>query len=55
MGWLSKIKKAISVAVEVAPSLPIPQKAKNVVAKAGHAEQDVEDIIREVKPPKPAA
>ena len=58
MGIWSKIKKAIAVAVEVAPALPIPDKAKRIVAKVGHAESDVEAIVEEVKPrtpPKPSA
>lgn len=57
MGFWSKVKKAITVAVEVAPVLPIPEKAKRIVSKVGHAESDVEAIVEDVKPkkkPKPS-
>lgn len=55
MSLWSKVKKAISVAVEIAPVLPIPAKAKKVVAGVGKVEADVEAVIADVKPPKPAA
>lgn len=55
MGFWSKVAKAINVAVAVAPALPISEKSKRVVQKVGETEQDVEAIVREVKPPKPAA
>lgn len=55
MGIWSKVKKAIAVATTVAPILPIPAKAKRIIAKVGETEEDVEAIVHEVKPatPKP--
>lgn len=50
MGFWSKAKKGIDVAKTIAPLLPIPAKAKRIVAKVGEAEEDVEAIVDEVKP-----
>lgn len=55
MGWLSKLKKALTVAETVAPLLPVPDRVKQGVAKAGEIERDAEDLAKIVKPPKPAA
>lgn len=55
MGLLSTLKKALAVAVTIAPTLPIPDKAKRVIAKVGETEQDVAAIVDEIKPRKPAA
>lgn len=55
MGFWSKVKKGIAVATTVAPMLPIPAKFKRIVAKVGETEEDVEAIVDEVKPAKPAA
>jgi hypothetical protein len=55
MGIWSKLKKAVAIAVEVAPSLPIPDKAKKITADVGKVESDVEALVQDVHPPKPAA
>jgi hypothetical protein len=55
MGFWSKVKKSIATATTIAPYLPIPAKAKRVIAKVGETEEDVEAIVHEVKPAKPAA
>lgn len=64
MGFWKKLagglRKGIGVAVEVAPVLPIPEKAKRIVLKVGETERDVEAIADEFKkgpstPTKPAA
>jgi len=54
VGWLKKLGKAWEVVKASAPVLPIPDKAKNVIAKGGEIEQDVTDVIRQVKPTGPA-
>lgn len=57
MGFWSKFGKGLvqawNTAKEVAPVLPIPDKAKRVIAKGGEVEDDVKAIIQEVKPPTP--
>lgn len=55
MGWLKKLGQVWSVTKQVAPILPIPQKVKVVIQKGGEVEDDIKEIVREVKPPKPAA
>lgn len=53
MGIWSKLKKALTVTTMIAPALPIPDKAKKVIAKTGEIEQDAEDLVRELKKPAP--
>lgn len=55
MGWLKKIKQGWSIAKQVAPMLPIPNKAKIVIQKGGEVEDDIKAIVDEVKPRKPPA
>lgn len=54
MGFWKKFKQGLVTAGVIAPVLPIPDKAKKIIQKVNETEQDVEDIIREVKP-KPKA
>jgi len=53
MGFLSKLKAAWNFTKEAAPVLPIPDKAKRIIAKGGEVEEDVKAIVDEVKPKKP--
>lgn len=46
MGFWSKVSKALNLVETVAPILPIPDKAKQAIAKVGEVEHKAEDVIR---------
>lgn len=49
------VQKGAATAAAIAPVLPIPDKYKKAVVDAQRVEQDVEAVIEDVKPTKPAA
>lgn len=57
MGWMSKLRKAkqaFDLVRQIAPLLPLPEKAKVVIDKAGHAKDDITVIVEATKRTKPA-
>lgn len=55
MGWLKKLVAGIKASPAIVAVLPIPDKYKKTVADVGKVEMDVETVITDVHPPKPAA
>lgn len=56
MSFWAKLKQGLQTVGLLAPSLPIPDKAKRIIKETVEAEQAVEDVVREIKKPtKPAA
>lgn len=59
MGFWKKLGKGVSkgidIATQIAPVLPIPSKAKRVIAKVGETQDDVGAIVDEFKKPKPVS
>lgn len=53
MGGWKTFANVLKKVPAIAQALPLPDKIKTAAEKIGHAEQDIEDAVKAVKPPKP--